>query len=427
MEEVRVERVEFQYNNLHKRIDNKSVQYPQRDALVVNTLLIMPMLLVWDREEDDLALLILAPHQKHIGEGTKCCYYQKQTFEFKLHLYLIHSLTPRSNALPESLKHLVRESFVTARNNFTWIRERNCFPACFMIALQFLFSFSEATIETIQKLYVLQTWFFSYVWLNSVNCLHTPSGHSAAVSLKLVSKLSADWINSCTYFPLFSQYVEAYTFRSSAICFLMAKSLSDVIPLKDILMDHQMQSAWQTIFTALLNARPLQIKNNNNICKWPLLRATWYSMTVKGEQIKQSRGTDHCPTATSMSKAVRATHCGIGIVSEVIKWGVEGFRYVLSPDALTASCPAKNQTSGSVFPASPAVIESEQERQLGIRSTPLLVEAEQRSASEQEAATIYISSPTTVQNKGNLLICRINDGRATHGSTVLDTKMTQHC
>lgn len=36
---------------------------------------------------------------------------------------------------------------------------------------------------------------------------------------------------------------------------------------------------------------------------------------------------------------------------------------MLSPDALTASCPTKNQTSGSVFAASAAVIESEWERQ----------------------------------------------------------------
>lgn len=92
---------------------------PQRSALVVSIPLIMPVLLVWDSEEDDLTPLILAPHQKHIGEGTKCCYYQKQTFEIKLHLYLIHSLTPCSKALPESLKHLVRESFVTAWNNFS--------------------------------------------------------------------------------------------------------------------------------------------------------------------------------------------------------------------------------------------------------------------------------------------------------------------
>lgn len=43
---------------------------------------------------------------------------------------------------------------------------------------------------------------------------------------------------------------------------------------------------------------------------------------------------------------------------------MEGARYVLSPDALTALCPAKNPTSGSVFPASIAVMESEKERQL---------------------------------------------------------------
>lgn len=80
---------------------------------------------------------------------------------------------------------------------------------------------------------------------------------------------------------------------------------------------------------------------------------------------------DHCLTATSMNKAVSTTHCGIGIVSELIKWEVEwdgqraeGAWYMLSPDALMASCPAKKQTSGSVFPACTAVIESEQKRQL---------------------------------------------------------------
>lgn len=88
-------------------------------ALVVSIPLIMPVLFAGDSEEDDLTLLILAPHQKRTGEATKCCYYPKQTFEIKLHLYLIHSLTPRSQALPESLKHLVRESFVTAQNNFS--------------------------------------------------------------------------------------------------------------------------------------------------------------------------------------------------------------------------------------------------------------------------------------------------------------------
>ena len=122
-----------------------------------------------------------------------------------------------------------------------------------MIALQFLFSFSEATIVTIQRLYmyVPQTWLFSYVWRNSVNCLPTPSGHSASVSLKLELKFS-DWVNSCTYFHCSPPpYVEAHSFRSSALCFLMAESLSLVIPLKVMLM----------VVRALVNARPLPIPN----------------------------------------------------------------------------------------------------------------------------------------------------------------------
>lgn len=72
-----------------------------------------------------------------------------------------------------------------------------------------------------------------------------------------------------------------------------------------------------------------------------------------------------------MNKAVSTTNCGIDIVSEVIKWEVrwdgrwaEGARYMLSPDAPMASCPAKNQTSGSIFPASTAAVESEQKSRL---------------------------------------------------------------
>lgn len=45
--------VEFSY--LHKGTDNQS---PKRSALVVNNLLIMPVLLLCDSEEDDLTLLI---------------------------------------------------------------------------------------------------------------------------------------------------------------------------------------------------------------------------------------------------------------------------------------------------------------------------------------------------------------------------------
>lgn len=179
-----------------------------------------------------------------------------------------------------------------------------------MIASQFLFSFSEATIETIQPLYVLRTWFFSYVWLNSVNCLPMPSGHSATVSLKSVLKFNSEWVNSRSVLRLI-------------VSGRLPESLSVVKPMNDVLMDHQQPCDW-LIFRALLNARPPNVINNNNSGKWPLLCATWYSMTVKGEQTKQSLGGDHCLTATSMNKAVPTTHCGIGIVSELIKWGVEG-------------------------------------------------------------------------------------------------------
>lgn len=216
----------------------------------------------------------------------------------------------------------------------------------------------------------------------------------------------------------------------------MAKSLSVVIPLKDILMDHQMPSTWQTIFRALLNTRPLKIPNNNNICKWLLLHATWCSMTVKGEQTKQSLGADHCPTATSMNTAVRATHCGIGIVSELIKWrveeGVGGWRGLgtcshLMPWQHCVPLTTKPQALSFLLPLQWSRVNGRDNCSQGIRSKPLLVQVEQRGASEQEAGTIYISSPTMVQNKGNLQICRINHGSAIHGSTLLcDATLVLH-
>lgn len=45
----------------------------------------------------------------------------------------------------------------------------------------------------------------------------------------------------------------------------------------------------------------------------------------------------------------------------------EGARRLLSPDALTASFPAKNQTSGPNGPASAAEVKSERKRQLSCR------------------------------------------------------------
>lgn len=140
------------------------------------------------------------------------------------------------------------------------------------------------------------------------------------------------------------------------------------------------------IFWALLNARPFEIKNNNSVSKWPLLRDTAW----------QSLGADHCLTATSMNKGVCTTHCGIGIVSEVIMRGVEfgegrGAHDMPSPDALTASCPAKNQTSGFAFPAPTEVIVTEQQRQLfsGHHIYTFVRQGGTKgNKSEQEAATI---------------------------------------
>lgn len=63
---------------------------------------------------------------------------------------------------------------------------------------------------------------------------------------------------------------------------------------------------------------------------------------------------DQRSTARSMNKAESSAHCGIGVVSDLIKWELvwdglwaEGARRVLSPDALTASFPAENQNLGA--------------------------------------------------------------------------------
>lgn len=44
---------------------------------------------------------------------------------------------------------------------------------------------------------------------------------------------------------------------------------------------------------------------------------------VLADMARQSLGADRCPTATSMNKTVCTTHCGIGIVSDPIRWRVE--------------------------------------------------------------------------------------------------------
>lgn len=80
-----------------------------------------------------------------------------------------------------------------------------------------------------------------------------------------------------------------------------------------------------------------------------------------------------------MNKAVNAAHCGIGIVSDMIKgrggagWAASGgggrgvargLGSLLSPDAPPLSHPAENQTSGAMAPAPAAVMESERKRQV---------------------------------------------------------------
>lgn len=208
-----------------------------------------------------------------------------------------------------------------------------------MIASQLLFSFSETTIEAVKQLCVLQTWFSSYVWLNSANCLPVPSGHSAPVSLEFklkFSRLTAAPVFTVTY----TEDEEAQRFWSSTACWDSAERHPD-----EPQIDH---------FLSIVK-HPTTYNQTAIMCvsdhRWERLDPAW-----------QSQGADHCLTATTTNKAVRRPHWGIGIVSEAVRWGEEwgwGLSWhALSPDALTASHPARNQTSGLLFPASTEVTET---------------------------------------------------------------------
>lgn len=89
-------------NSNDLRISNNPISPPSKALLLSAFCSLWPVLLVWESKEDDLTLLILAAHQKHIGEGRKCCYYQKPTFEIKLH-FIPYPLfdTPRQGAARE--------------------------------------------------------------------------------------------------------------------------------------------------------------------------------------------------------------------------------------------------------------------------------------------------------------------------------------
>lgn len=116
---------------------------------------------------------------------------------------------------------------------------------------------------------------------------------------------------------------------------------------------------------------------------------------------------DRRSTARSMNKAESTTHCGIGVVSELIRWEVvwdgqqaEGARRLLSPDALTASLPATTQTSGPIGPAPATEVKSERKRQLqrgwkggdGVRK----LDAGQLQVSGSEAGSVSSSTPTVL-------------------------------
>lgn len=84
------------------RISNKPISPPSKALLLSAFCSLWPVLWVFESKEDDLKVLIFAAHQKHTGEGTKCCYYQKPTFEIKLH-FIPYPLfdSPRQGAARE--------------------------------------------------------------------------------------------------------------------------------------------------------------------------------------------------------------------------------------------------------------------------------------------------------------------------------------
>lgn len=115
------------------------------------------------------------------------------------------------------------------------------------------------------------------------------------------------------------------------------------------------------------------------------------------ERTKPSLRGDHCPTATSMNKAVPTTHCGIGIVSEMIKGGLGGgggqntlgAGSHLMPWQLCVPLRTKPQALSFLLPLHWQRVNRRDNCSQGIWSTCLLEEVEQRSATKQEAGSIW--------------------------------------
>lgn len=111
---------------------------------------------------------------------------------------------------------------------------------------------------------------------------------------------------------------------------------------------------------------------------------------VLADMARQSLGADRCPTATSMNKAVCTTHCGIGIVSDPIRWRVEcagwgeesggGLRTCshLMPWQRCVPLRTKPQALSFLLPLQWQRVNRRDNCSQGITSAPLLEEVQQR-------------------------------------------------
>lgn len=226
------------------------------------------------------------------------------------------------------------------------------------------------------------------------------------------------------------------------MCHLLFKgrNQSAVIVLKDILVQLHSRSTFQTMFSVCLMLDNLNSETMPTCVHRLLLRASWYSMTLKGEQ---SLGADHHLTATSMNKAVRASCWGIGIVSGLIKrgeWIGGGEGRGGSVRALTW-CP--DSTVSRYEPnlrlclslVCTAVIESERERQVfSGNQIWTFVNAAGTKRSRRRGSRNYLHIITcfgTAQGELTVQISKISGGRATHGWTLTcfnnDATSTKFC
>ena len=116
---------------------------------------------------------------------------------------------------------------------------------------------------------------FSYFWLNSVNCLPLPSGHTNAVSLKLVLAFAGNWVNGA---PIFHCFPSMWRLILSWICRLLfndrnpiSGNTSERHPDRPVYTSH-----FANDFQGLkcqTTLKKLQTTSVNDLC----LHATWCS------------------------------------------------------------------------------------------------------------------------------------------------------